>query len=118
MYAYVDCITGTRSLLSLVYDTKASDLSPAHLKYSAYKQNGGPYSPKVFTNEEIKSRLFKYQIPNPGTFVPERMEVRERPQRQEKDDTRRIVLLRDDKTQYKVFKFADASGTDGDVPMS
>lgn len=83
-----------------------------------YKQNGGLYSPTIFSNEEIKSRLSKYQIPNSGSFGPERMEIRERNQRQEKDDTRRIVLLRDDKTQYKVFKFAEANGMDGDILMS
>jgi anaphase-promoting complex subunit 4 len=92
-------------------------LGAPHLKYSPYMQNSGPQSPTVFSNEDIKARLSKYQIANPGSFIPERMEVRERSQRREKDDTRRLVFLRDDKMHYKVFKFADATGADGDIPM-
>jgi anaphase-promoting complex subunit 4 len=89
------------------------------MKYSPYLQGGGPYSPTVFGNENVKSRLPRYQVPGLGSFVPERMEVRERSRRREKGDTRRIVFLRDDKMHYKVFKFADpATRADGDIPMS
>jgi anaphase-promoting complex subunit 4 len=115
--AYHD--TGTRSLLSLFYDLMPNGQGASHMKYSSYMENGGPYSPTVFSNEDVKSRLSKHHIPNPGSFVPERMEVRDRSQRREKDDARRIVLLRDDKMHYKVFKFADpATGADVDIPMS
>ena len=93
-------------------------LGAPHLKYSSYMQNGGPYSPTVFSNEDVKARLLKYQIASPGSFTPERMEVREQSQRREKVDTRRLVLLRDDKMHYKVFKFAEATGADGDTSMS
>jgi anaphase-promoting complex subunit 4 len=81
-------------------------------------QDGVSYNPTVFSNEDVKARLSRYQIHNPGSFIPERMEYRERSQRREKDDTRRLVLLRDDKLHYKVFKFAAAAGADGDTPMS
>jgi anaphase-promoting complex subunit 4 len=118
IYAHADSNTGARSLLGLFYDTMPAGLGAPHLKYSSYMQNSGPYSPTVFSNEDIKARLSKYQIANPGSFTPERMEVRERSQRREKDDTRRLVLLRDDKMHYKVFKFANATGADGDIPMS
>lgn len=111
--------TGTRSLLSLFYDTVPIGLRASYMNYSAYMQDGGPYSPTVFSNEEVKSRLAGHQISNLGSFVPERMEVRERSRRREKGDTRRIVLLRDDRMHYKVFKFADrAIGANGDIPMS
>jgi anaphase-promoting complex subunit 4 len=117
--ANADYETGTRSLLNLFYDIMPTGLGAAHMKYSSYMRNGDPYSPTVFSNEDVKSRLSKYQIPNADSFVPERLEVRERSQRREKNDTRRIVLLRDDKMYYKVFKFVDsATGIDGDIPMS
>jgi anaphase-promoting complex subunit 4 len=111
--------TGTRSLLSLFYDTVPISLGASDMTYSSYMHKGGPYSPTVFSNEDVTSRLSKHQIPSLGSFVPERMEVRERSQRGEKGDTRRIVLLRDDEMHYKVFKFADpATGADGDIPVS
>jgi anaphase-promoting complex subunit 4 len=113
-----DSNIGTRSLLSLFYDTMPAGIEAPHLKYSSYMQDGGPYSPTVFSNEEAKSRLSKYKIANPGSFIPERMEVRERSQPREKVDTGRLVLLRDDKMYYKVFKFAEDAGADGGVPMS
>ncbi|KAE9379056.1 hypothetical protein N431DRAFT_363885 [Stipitochalara longipes BDJ] len=110
--------SGTRSLLRLFYDNIPADPGALHLKYSTYMQNGGPYSPTVFSNEDVKARLSRYQIHNLGSFIPERMEYRKRSQGREKIDTRRLVLLRDDKLHYKVFKFAEAAGADGDTPMS
>lgn len=109
---------GVTSLLSLFYDTMPTRLGAPHLKYSAYMQSGGHYSPTVFSKEDVKTRLSRYQILNVGSFVPDRMGFRERSWRREKDDTRRLVLLRDDKLHYKVFKFTDATGAEVDIPMS
>jgi len=110
--------TVTRSLLSLFYDRVPAGLGAPHLKYSTYMQNGGPYSPAVFSNEDVKARLSKYQIHNQGSFIPERMEYRERSARRGENDARRLVLLRDDKLHYKVFKFAAVAETDSDAQMS
>jgi len=116
MFLCANSTTGTRSLLSLFYETPS--LGAAHLEYSTYVQNGGPYSPTVFSNEDVKVRLSGYQIQNPGSFVPGRMEYRERSVRRGETNLRRLVLLRDDKLHYKVFKFAAAAGKDSDTQMS
>ena len=114
-----DFHTGTRSLLSLVYDTSEPDRDEPHVVYSPASQKTGPHSPTVFTNEDVKSQLTQYQIPDSGSFIPGRMEVRERSNLRERDDSRRLILLRDDKMHYKVFKFGDGTtGRDGDTPMS
>jgi anaphase-promoting complex subunit 4 len=114
-----DYEAGTRSLLSLFYDIIPIGLGASHMKYSSYMQDGGSYIPTVFSNDEVKSQLSKHQMSSLGSFLPERMDVRERSRRREKGNTRRIVLLGDDKRQYKVFKLADAAtGADGDIPMS
>lgn len=119
IYDNADFRTGTRSLLSLVYNASESDRDEPHVVYSPVPQNTGPHSPTVFSNEEVKSRLRQYQIPDSESFVPGRMEVRERSTLRERGDSRRLVLLRDDKMHYKVFKFGDRTTIrDGDTPMS
>jgi anaphase-promoting complex subunit 4 len=115
---YADHRTGTRILLSLPYYTLPTDMGTSQLKYSPYMQKGGPYSPTVFNDEEVTSQLSKLRVPNHGSFIPEKIEIRERSRRRDKDDTRRIVLLRDDKLHYKVFKFSEDTRVDGDVSMS
>jgi anaphase-promoting complex subunit 4 len=116
--AYPHSNTETRSLLSLFYGANQAGLETPHLKYSSYMQNGGPYSPTIFSNENVKTQLSRFQIPDPGSFIPERMEFRGQDQRRQKEGTRRLMFLRDDKMHYKVFKFTETTGASGDIPMS
>src|ERR1039458_979891 len=91
---------GKKRLLSIPYS------SPA-MKYSRHRPNITLPAPAEFSDEEVLSHFSRHQIPGAASFVPEKMEIREQNRKGGKGDTRRIVILGNDKLHYKVLKFAD-----------
>lgn len=87
------------------------------MEYSPHIENSSP-KPVIFSNEEVKERFEKYQIPSVGgSFIPEKLEVRSGA-----FEMRRVVVLGKDGVHYKVLNFEKVGkekgkGSDGDVQM-
>jgi anaphase-promoting complex subunit 4 len=113
--------SGTTSLLSIPYrGHHDGNLAKYAMSYSPLTPTSHP-KPTVFNDKEVVERFSKYRIPSEESFVPEKMEIRERTGRAQNNETGRIVIVGRDRLHYKVFKLAvqDMEGAaDGDIPMS
>lgn len=86
-----------------------------------YSPHNRSIVPSTFSNDEVLSRFSRYKLPADGSFLPEKMEIRERSTRREKEDMRRLFLLGKDRVHYKIIKFGKlgvvAGEPDEDVSM-
>ncbi len=76
-------------------------------------------NPTIIHKETI-DRLPNFEFPQDNSFVPAKIEVRERSHPKEREDSRRIVLLAKDRLHYKVFSIKNevyARVLDEDVDM-
>ncbi len=94
------------------------------MEYSPHVLDGSSPHPAIFSNEEVLARFSKQRIPNEGSFVADKLEIRERSGRKAGEDARRMVVLGKDKLHYKVLKLAMQHfwkvepTPDGDTAMS
>jgi hypothetical protein len=95
------------------------------LEYSPHDPNVEHLNPTIFADEEVTAIFSKYKISTDGSFVPEKMEIRDATSRKRRanEDTRRIVALGKDQFRYKVFKYPAppshrASDENEDISMS
>lgn len=91
------------------------------MKYSPHTANGKGLEPTILNNHQVLQLFSRYKISDGTSFVPEKLEIREKNPRKEEEDSRRILLLGKDKLHYRVLKFAhpDAGATeDEDISMS
>ncbi len=93
------------------------------MRYSphASKENGP--TPIILSDDEVRRQFSRYKLSEQLSFVPEKLEIRERNPGTEEEDSRRVLLLAKDRLHYRVLKFAipDAlsSGTgDEDISMT
>jgi anaphase-promoting complex subunit 4 len=113
--------SGTTSLLGIPYrGDRDGNLAKHAMSYSPLTPTSHP-KPTVFNDKEVVKRFSKYRISSEESFVPEKMEIRERMSRARDNEIGRIVIVGRDRLHYKVFKLPvqDMEGAaDEDIPMS
>ncbi|CAG8955064.1 hypothetical protein HYFRA_00007078 [Hymenoscyphus fraxineus] len=118
-------LDGATTLLTIPHDTSttphATEPGDFRIHYSPHLETSTTPTPVVLTNEDVKERFGKCQIPTTGSFVPERMEVRSGSL-----EMRRIAVLGKDRIHYKVLGLemeekgkgnGKSKGSGGDVEM-
>ncbi|KAG9244129.1 anaphase-promoting complex, cyclosome, subunit 4-domain-containing protein [Calycina marina] len=97
--------TGTTHLLSVPYQHG----NPASVFiYQPREANSKIAKPLVIEDQLIIAKFTKYTISGSKAFESMKLEIREQSSDSGKEDTRRIVVLGEDKSHYKVFKMPDA----------
>lgn len=106
------------SLLNLPYAAANEYTATCAIPYYPHAPDKLP-QPTVFSNEELKERFSRYRIDCDGSFVPEKMEIRQRGDANG-NETSRIVVLGSNRMQYRVFKLPSSveRTVDEDISMS
>lgn len=112
----------TTYLLSIPYRTVSAAERTRdgnfHLEFTPHVQS----TPVSLSNEEVISRFSRHKIPGDSSFLPEKMEIRDRSTGKQKDDPRRLFLLGKGRIHYKILKFAGSQPMkeqkDKDISMS
>ena len=121
-----DNLVGKSNLLNIPYkqshDTNGEKHSGTfHMNYAPHMSNVHLPNPVALNDKEVLNLFCKHKIPTEGSFVPEKMEIRTRSGKKEKD-AKRIIFMGKDRLHYTVFRLPDANSVprkqDEDVSMS
>ena len=110
-------------MLSIPYQGADPDPKNKHqLRYYPNNPKARALDATVLDDEEVLYNFSKYKFPSEGSFVPDKMEVRERNGQSSTDETKRIIILGHDRLHYKVFRLPISNygmrEVDEDIPMS
>lgn len=119
-----DIDTEVPSLLNIPYKQTQPKISSKYtLDYSPHSPRRKDIATPLMSDEEVLQQFCKYSLIDNISFVPERLQIRGEGSEGGKEDSRRILLLSENKLLYKVLGFSAATALSGapkdeDVSMS
>lgn len=97
---------GSTSLLNIPYGPSAACSSDFAMKFSPHMPNGKGLGPTILDDGQVLQHFSRYKLSDKTSFVPEKLEIREKNPGKAEEDLRRILLLGKDRLYYRVLKFA------------